>query len=181
MGREGDRGMMAAVSLAATGTWTRSAVAAVAAVDGHGGRWDGHWRVPSSLPGSPCHSGGLVGWVRSAPSEPSPPLFVPVELDQLAGRKRLGRLVPLGLSFSGLWSLFPPTSYRTAALFLDNGSLMPSDDRPLMLSPTLYNVMQLLDNQGVGSSTQCRHIEKPNPPARQPGCQCHCCRSDRQP
>lgn len=30
--------------------------------------------------------------------------------------------------------------------------------------------MQLLDNQGVGSSIQCRHDVKSKSPARQPGC-----------
>lgn len=116
----------------------------------------------------------VVGWVRSGLSEPSTPIICPRRMWMdgigLAGRNGLGPLVLLFLWSSGPHLLWHPTSYWTAALFSDNSSLMFLDDRPLMPSLRLFNVMQLLDNQGVGGSIQCRHHVKSKSHARQPGC-----------
>lgn len=159
--------MMGAVSLAASllGLGTRSAVACCGCCG---------WPF-LSLSGVPCHSGGL--WLAGSGlifPNLQPPLFCPRRMWMdgigLAGRNRLGPLVLLFLWSSGPLLLWPPTSYWTAALFSGNSSLMFLDDRPLMPSLRLFNVMQLLDNQGVGGSIQCRHHVKSKSHARQPGC-----------
>lgn len=91
-GQEGDRGMMA-----------------LALALGRGRLWL-LWQLLSCLSGVPCHSGGLVGWVPSGLSEPSPPLLSPSKVDGFDWLVGIG-WVFWCLCFSGPLSsdLPPPT------------------------------------------------------------------------
>lgn len=116
-------------------------------------------RVLSVWRSVPCHSGGLVGWVRSGcpawlsclPSEPSPPIIV----------WPLWPSVPLA---SQPQLDLQPYSRRTAHWFSPESSTSCN-----------YSTARVLA-VAFNAATTCGQKQ----PARLPGCQCPCRRSDRQ-
>lgn len=162
-----------------TGTRTRSAVAGRLAACGWGDGVGGGQSVWQS--GSPCHSGGLVGWVLSpvpsqSNSQPSIPIIVHsnwIGLDWTALDWIRNRLDPLVLPSPVVCHICPPPLLYCSLVSCTIG---PLRSFPTSSTSCNYSTTRVL---AVAFNAAIVHDVKSNSPARQSGC--HCRRSDRQP